>query len=106
MNEILECVEKLNKILVDSDVYQNYLYAKKNLDAEDTKLLTEFKNLYAKFVEADKNFEYEKILSNMYSKLMLRENTRLFLQKELEMTQCMRQIYLGIAKNLDVELFD
>lgn len=106
MNEILECVEKLNKILVDSDVYQNYLYAKKNLDAEDTKLLTEFKNLYAKFVETDKNFEYEKILSNMYSKLMLRENTRLFLQKELEMTQCMRQIYSGIAKNLDVELFD
>jgi Protein of unknown function (DUF964). len=106
MNEILECVEKLNKILVDSDVYQNYLYAKKNLDTEDTKLLTEFKNLYAKFVEADKNFEYEKILSNMYSKLMLRENTRLFLQKELEMTQCMRQIYSGIAKNLDVELFD
>ena len=106
MDKILEEAQHLNKILVDSDVYQNYLYAKKNLDEESEKLLIEYKKLYCKYSNGDMEFEQEKILSSIYSKLMLNKNSRLFIQNELALTQLIKEIYSKLIENIEVDLFE
>ena len=72
MKKILEYTNELKKILVDSDVYQNYLLAKKNLSNEDLELIKKYKQLHLDFVNKKNNsFETEKIISSLYSKLNL-----------------------------------
>lgn len=106
MDEIFECVDKLTTILVNSDVYQNYLLAKKNLDTGDMDLLREFKNLHFKFVNSKQNnFDTEKIISNLYSKLILKPQTRSFLQNELLLTECIKKIYTKFSEALEIETF-
>ena len=106
MDKILESVDNLTTNLLSSDIYQNYLLAKKNLDTDDLNLLREFKNLHFKFVNGiQNNFDAEKIISSIYSKLMLKPKTRTFLQSELLLTECIKKIYTQFSDAIDIETF-
>ncbi len=106
MDKIMEKVRELNEILVDSDVYQNYFYAKEKLSGEAKQLVVEYKSLRNKYLREGMDFEKEKILSSVYSKLMLNEASRVFIQNELELTKLIKQIYIKLAENIEVEIFD
>lgn len=106
MKKILECAEELKKILVDSDVYQNYLLAKKNLSDEDFELIKKYKQLHIDFINNKNNsFETEKIISSLYSRLNLNPRTRDFLKSELVLTDCLKKIYIKIGESLDLNVF-
>lgn len=106
MDEILQYVDKLTKILVNSDVYQNYLLAKKNLNNSDLKLMTEFKKLHKEFISSgSNNFDKEKLISHLYSNLMLKAETRLFLESELNLTNCMKEIHMRISDGINIDVF-
>lgn len=106
MDKIIKKVEELNKILVGSDVYQNYLYAKENLDDQSRQLVSVYKKLYHKYLSEGMDFEREKILSSEYTKLMFNERVKIFLQNESELMALIRKIYIKFAENLEVEMFE
>ena len=106
MKKILDCVDELKKILVDSDVYQNYLLAKKNLSDEELALIKEYKRLHIDFINKKSNsFEDEKIISSLYSRLNLNPRTHDFLKSELILTDCLKEIYIKIGEDLDINVF-
>ena len=102
-NEIYDCICDLKGILIKSQVYKDYLSAKNRLDKGSRDLLNEYK----KQVGIKKNdFEHEKYVSNLYAKLMLMTPTRGFLEAELELINCIREIYIKISEDINIDVFD
>ena len=106
MEKVLLEADELVKVLTDSSVYQNYLSSKRDLQPSDVNLLSEYKSLHFKFVEGQaSSFDDEKIISSLYSRLMLNLRTRSFLQNELLLTQCLKRIYEKIGAGIKLDVF-
>lgn len=102
MDEISVAVSNLKNVLLNSDVYKNYLLARKELSVSEFNMLTDYKN---KKRDWNGGFEHEKFISNMYANLMLIENTRKFLAAETELVCRIRNICEKIGENLDIDVF-
>ena len=106
MQVIMSGVDNLKKILIDSDVYQNYLLAKKNLTSADTELINQYKKLHLDFTNKKNNdFESEKLISSVYSRLNINPRTSDFLKTELALTNCLKEIYIKLSDDLDINVF-
>ena len=103
MGEIYDFACNLKNILIESAVYKNYLSAKNCLDDDCKNLLNEYKRQIR--IKKD-DFEHEKYVSSLYSKLMLIDPTRKFLEAEAELINCIKKIYIKTSEDLNVDVFD
>ena len=62
MDEIARAVSNLKNALMNSDVYKDYLLAKKQLSANEYDMLADYKH---KKRDWNGGFEHEKFISNM-----------------------------------------
>lgn len=101
--EIYDCVCDLKNVLIKSQIYKDYLSAKNCLDKDSRDLLNEYK----KQIRIKKNdFEHEKYVSNLYAKLMLIESARKFFKAESELINCIKEIYIKISEDINIDVFD
>lgn len=101
--KIYDCIRDLKDILIKSQIYKDYLSAKNCLDKDSRDLLNEYKQQ----IRIKKNdFEHEKYVSNLYAKLMLMTPAREFLKIESELVNCIKEIYMKISEDINVDVFD
>ncbi|MBQ9491390.1 MAG: YlbF family regulator [Firmicutes bacterium] len=101
--EIYDCVCDFKNVLIKSQIYKDYLSAKNCLDEDSRDLLNEYK----KQIRIKKNdFEHEKYVSNLYAKLMLIESARKFFKAESELINCIKEIYIKISEDINIDVFD
>jgi len=106
LKEILDQADNLVKNLFESDIYKNYLEARKKLNQEDLVLIRQLKKLQKEFVTVNNNFENEKLLSNIYAKLCLANNTRRFLESELKLTEFIKILNIKLSNAIKLDYFD
>ena len=101
--KIYDCICDLKNVLIKSQIYRDYLSAKNRLDKDSRDLLNEYK----KQIRIKKNdFEHEKYVSNLYAKLMLIESARKFFKAESELINCIKEIYIKISEDINIDVFD
>lgn len=101
--EIYDCICDLKDVLIRSQIYKDYLSAKNRLDKDSRDLLNEYKK-QIRIKEND--FEHEKYVSNLYAKLMLMTPTREFLKIESELINCIKEIYIKISEDINIDVFN
>ena len=101
--KIYDCICDLKNVLIKSQIYRDYLSAKNRLDKDSRDLLNEYK----KQIRIKKNdFEHEKYVSNLYARLMLIESARKFFKAESELIKCIKEIYIKISEDINIDVFD
>lgn len=102
-DKIYDCIRNLKDVLIKSQIYKDYLSAKNCLDKDSRDLLNEYKK-QIRIKEND--FEHEKYVSNLYAKLMLIKPTREFLKVESKLINCIKEIYIKISEDINIDVFD
>lgn len=103
MQNILDETDILITDLMNSVLYKNYISAREKLTIENISLIKKFKLMQKENNQND--FRNEKVLSNFYTKLLLDDDIRKFLDSELKLTECVKQIYIKLG-NIKIDTFD
>ena len=102
-SDIKSDIKKINKALIDSNIYREYLDALNNLSEKEIKSIREFK-LKIKAPQ-QRNFYEKKSISNEYSDLLLNDKINIFLCCEQKLIKSIQDIYSGLLDGVNIELF-
>ena len=113
IDNILKLAEDLVENLKKSDVYCDFLNAKKNVDdnPELKEKILKYKKLNFEYQckimnEANVSFDEEKHISSMYHTLLLDAEAKFFLESEKKLVELLDRIYNIISGPCEIEMFD